>query len=199
MCLPKAEDSLQTVLGNCYITNKWAPILKIVMDAEDDTPTALEGLNKVMNHIFGCQITQIQNSTIWTQTSTAAAQPTLPQLSEAEQDLTKAVEDLKQHKWIIGMALTLEEMLNPVEEKEIGKSMYQFEGGEDDIVEQVNHGIAIKEGEIAEVESDDGAGDEADTGAEMGLGDKIHLCKQMEKVCITHGTGESSLDLSQHL
>ncbi|KAI5999583.1 hypothetical protein EDD15DRAFT_2193631 [Pisolithus albus] len=156
------------------------------MDAEDDTPKALDGLNQVTNHIFGCKITQIQNSTIWTHTSTAAAQPLLPQLSEAEKDLTMAVEDLKQHKRIIGMALTLEEMLNPVEEKEIGGSMYQFEGGEDEIVEQVTHEIAIKEGETAEVESDDEAG-------------MIHLCEQMEKVCITHGTGETSLDLSQRL
>ncbi|KAI6112648.1 hypothetical protein F5141DRAFT_1063047 [Pisolithus sp. B1] len=79
------------------------------------------------------------------------------------------------------MALTLEEMLSPVEEKEIGESMYQFEGGEDEIVKQVNHEITIKEGEIEEVESDDEAGDETDTRAEMGLGDMIHLCEQMGK------------------
>ncbi|KIK29934.1 hypothetical protein PISMIDRAFT_648178, partial [Pisolithus microcarpus 441] len=87
-----------------------------------------------------------------TQSSTAAAHPILPQLSEAEQDLTKAVEDLKQCKQIIGMALTLKEMLNLIEEKEIGELMYQFEGGENEIIEQVHHKIAIKEGEIAEVE-----------------------------------------------
>ncbi|KAI5984923.1 hypothetical protein EDC04DRAFT_2521977, partial [Pisolithus marmoratus] len=72
-------------------------------------------------------------------------------------------------------------------------------GGDDEIIKQVNHEVAIKEGEIVELESDDEAGDEADTGAEMQLGDMIHLCEQMERVCIMHGTGEMSLDLSQHL
>ncbi|KAI6046201.1 hypothetical protein EDC04DRAFT_2888348 [Pisolithus marmoratus] len=148
MCLLEAEESLQTVLNSCYITNKWAPILKIVMDAEDNTTKALTGLDQVMNDIFG---------------------------------LNKAVEDLKQCKQIIGMALTLEEVLNPIEEQEIVESMYQFEGGEDEIIEQVNHKVAVKEGEIVELESDDKAGGEADTGAEMGLGDMIHLCEQMEK------------------
>ncbi|KAI6011734.1 hypothetical protein EDC04DRAFT_2764538 [Pisolithus marmoratus] len=74
-------------------------------------------------------------------------------------------------------------MLNPVEEKEIGES------------EQVNHEMAMKQGEIVEVESDEEAGDDTDSGAEMGLGEMICLCKQMEKVCIMQGTGETSLDL----
>ncbi|KAI6039127.1 hypothetical protein EDC04DRAFT_2687089 [Pisolithus marmoratus] len=90
-------------------------------------------------------------------------------------------------------------MLNPVEEKEIGESVYQFKGGDDEIVEQVNHEMAMKQGEVVEVESDEEAGDDADSGAEMGLGEMIHLCEQMEKVCIVHGTGETSLDLSQCL
>ncbi|KAI6015688.1 hypothetical protein EDC04DRAFT_2751449 [Pisolithus marmoratus] len=72
-------------------------------------------------------------------------------------------------------------MLNPVEEKEIGESVYQFKGGDDEIVEQVNHEMAMKQGEIVEVESDEEAGDDTDSGAEMGLGEMICLCEQMEK------------------
>lgn len=35
--------------------------------------------------------------------------------------------------------MVLEEMLNPVEEKEIGMSMYRFEGGDAEIVEVVQN------------------------------------------------------------
>lgn len=104
-----------------------------------------------------------------------------------------AVEDLKRRKCIVGTPLTLEEILNPVEEKEIGDSTYRFEGGDDEIVTQVNHKMAIKQGDIVEVKSDEEEG--PDSRIDMGLGEIIQLCSQMEQVCISYGSEETGLDL----
>ena len=68
--------------------------------------------------------------------------------------------------------LTLEEMLNPIEEREVSDSEYRFEGGEDEIVDQVNHEMALKRGEIEEIESDDEEEDEQEE--DIGIG-KLRL------------------------
>ena len=68
--------------------------------------------------------------------------------------------------------LTLEEMLNPIEEREVGNSEYRFEGGKNEIVDQVNHEMALKRGEIEEIESDDEEEDEQEE--DIGIG-KLRL------------------------
>ena len=80
--------------------------------------------------------------------------------SFAVNGLQQAVDDLKWCKRIIGTPLTLEEMLNPIEAREVDDLEYRFEGGEDKIVDQVNHEMALKRGEIEEIESDDEEEDE---------------------------------------
>ena len=59
------------------------------------------------------------------------------QLSRLETGLMDCVADLKTCKQIVSTALTLEDLLNPVEEKEIGDSAFSFPGGDVDIVAAV--------------------------------------------------------------
>ncbi|KIK80223.1 hypothetical protein PAXRUDRAFT_159208 [Paxillus rubicundulus Ve08.2h10] len=78
------------------------------------------------------------------QESTTSAQHSLLQLCTAEWDLENIVEDLIQCKQIIGTVLTLEEMLNPVDEREVGESTYQFKHGDGEIIAKVNHEMAVR-------------------------------------------------------
>jgi hypothetical protein len=118
-------------------------------------------------------------------------------LSTAERDLENVVQDLVRRKRIIGTTLTLEEMLNPLEENEVGESTYQFEHGDDEIIAKVNHEMAVQQGEIVEVESD--KDDEAENGTPMGLGEMVRITEQMEGICISHGTKDMALDLARRL
>ncbi|KIO03181.1 hypothetical protein M404DRAFT_76952, partial [Pisolithus tinctorius Marx 270] len=129
--LPNAERQLHDTLGNHYLATDWDPVLKIVMDAENNISKALEGLDMFTLRIFGCHLTQLTLSHTPQITATPA------QLSNVEKDLSAAVNNLKQHKRIIGSPLTLDEMLNPVEEEEVGDSDYSFEGGDKAIIAQV--------------------------------------------------------------
>jgi len=154
MRLPQAEQHLYALLGDRYVEADWQPALKVVMDAENDVEKALKGLDRLTESIFGMKTSHLSTSNAepTQQSCSIPTLPTIPQLTEAENGLKEAVDDLKQRKRIIGTPLTLEEMLNPIEEREVGNSEYRFEGGEDEIVDQVNHEMALKRGEIEEIE-----------------------------------------------
>ena len=116
------------------------------------------------------------------------------QLTLAENSLQKAVDDLKWHKQIIGTPLTLEEMLNPIKEREVGDLEYRFEGGKDEIVDQVNHKTALKRGEIGVINSDDEEEDEQEE--DIGTGKLRSLCEKVECLSLKYGDSETCLDLS---
>jgi len=196
MTLLQAEDRLQQLLGDSYIDSDWPSILKIVMDAKRDVGKALEGLDKRAATIFGPPITENTSTTRKPAVSPLSShQQSFAQLAEAECELLKAVNDLKHQKRIIGSPLTLEDMLNPFEEKEIGDSLYRFHGGEDSIVAQVNYEMAVKRGEIVEEDDED---DEDDT-PDFTVSEMINICETMEKLTLAYGNPESRLSISQGL
>jgi hypothetical protein len=79
----------------------------------------------------------------------------LQQLQEIEKELQECVKELKRRNRIIGQPLTLQDLLNPVEEQDVGQSQYAFEGGDDEIVAQVQHDMAVQRGEIELIDSED--------------------------------------------
>jgi hypothetical protein len=192
--LPAAEHQLHDILGARYLATDWDPVLKVIMDAENDTSKAFDGLDVFTNKIFGCRLTYLTLAhTPRRQEATVAPQ----QLSEAEQDLSAAVNDLKQRNRIVGTPLTLDEMLNPVEEEEVGHSDYRFEGGDEAIIGQVTYEEAVQRGDVIEVESD--SDDSEAEEPEMSLRELIGVAAKLEKACIAHSMLEKAADLSRRL
>ncbi|EDR06312.1 uncharacterized protein LACBIDRAFT_328997 [Laccaria bicolor S238N-H82] len=70
-------------------------------------------------------------------------------------------------------------------------------GGEDEIVDQVNHEMALKRGEIEEIESDDEEEDEQEE--DIGIGELRSLCEKVERLSLKYGDSETCLDLSRSL
>jgi len=60
----------------------------------------------------------------------------------------------------------------------MGKSLLSNAGGEDEIVDQVNHEMALKMGEIKEIKSDDEEEDEQEEDIKMG--ELICLCEKWD-------------------
>ena len=48
----------------------------------------------------------------------------------------------------------MDELLEPVDEREVGESQYLFSGGDEEIVEQVKHEPAFTEGQIVELDEE---------------------------------------------
>ena len=86
-------------------------------------------------------------------------------------------------------------MLNPIQEKEDGDSWPQFKGSDKEIVAQVRHELAIEQGEIIEIDSEEsGDEDEGPTHLEI-----MKMCQEMESLCLRHRPPGNSLDLTQQL
>ncbi|KAG9312614.1 hypothetical protein JVU11DRAFT_7019 [Chiua virens] len=151
------------------------------MDAEKDTAKAFEGLDMMTTKIFGCCLAQLTLAHTGLCQEGKPSVTASPQLSEAELDLSGAVNELRKRKRITGTPLTLEEMLNPIQEAE------------------VNHEKAVKCGEVVEVESDDEDLDNDGDDETLGLQEMIEMTAKLEKACITHTTLEKAAHVSRCL
>ena len=58
---------------------------------------------------------------------------------------------------------TLKDLVNPIEEHEVGDSPYRFEGGDAEIVAEVQHEMAVAQGEIIELDDKDDDEDDDDS------------------------------------
>ena len=92
-------------------------------------------------------------------------------------------------KQIHGSQLTLEDLLNPIEEDEVGTMGYEFPHGNNDIIAQVLQEQGRDE--VDEDEDEDSNGDEKPKEV-MWLKDTLDLCICMEQLCLEY----ANLDIS---
>ncbi|KIK96720.1 hypothetical protein PAXRUDRAFT_770069 [Paxillus rubicundulus Ve08.2h10] len=141
MTLPQAEDLLKEHLGTQYSAQDWGHALKVVMDAEGDTESTSEAV-EVLTSAACPHMGLIIKVLVLTIKA--------PQLDLLEQSLLQSMDELKAHKCIIGAVPTINKILDPFPEKEIGESVH-FEDNAA-IVAEVQCCQAIRNGEIIEVE-----------------------------------------------
>jgi hypothetical protein len=198
MTLPAAEEQLKTHLGNQYNAQDWQPTLDAVMSAEGNVIQAQEALAQLSS------ITQLPRLMIrlppLAQVQSHPTSISDSQIIEAEKDLMNTVEELVKRKQIIGPPPTLEDLVDPIEERETGDSPYRFEGGDAEIVAEVQREMAIARGEIIELnDSDNDSDEDNDDKYHLPCREVINLCALLEKVCINYGDLDSSLELPRHL
>ncbi|KAG1835523.1 hypothetical protein EV424DRAFT_1562480 [Suillus variegatus] len=132
-------------LSDRYADSDWRSALKAVMDAEGDMDLALRAVNTLEKSAFGCTSLKLQ---------IPARQQKPAQLSATEQKLMRLINDLKERKHIFGTLPTIDEILDPVEEKDNG-DLPNFEGGDQAIADEVRREIAVANGKVVEIDSDD--------------------------------------------
>jgi hypothetical protein len=190
MTLSQTEDRLRSVLGDGYVDEEWRPALCAVTAAENDVQAALDSINNL-------RLAANPGIVVSDEPTARTAQ-----CREVEDDLLKCVAQLTKRNRIHGAPSTLEELVNPAEEQEIGERFREFKSDED-IVDTVRREEAISRGEIVEVESE--SDDEDDPGhqdddADMGITEMIALCQRLEKASLKGGTSNSlSYNVSQVL
>ncbi|KAG1735880.1 uncharacterized protein EDB91DRAFT_1083513 [Suillus paluster] len=102
------------------------------------------------------------------------------------------------HRCIFGKPPTIEELLDPVEEKEVGDD--EFLGGDKEIADAVQRQIAIENGDIIEVDSDDEDGKEDEnTTLDYTFAQVFMLGQQLKDACLQFGELGQSFDLSKWL
>ncbi|KIO05783.1 hypothetical protein M404DRAFT_25076 [Pisolithus tinctorius Marx 270] len=186
MTLPAAEKWLQDLLRDKYVYKHWQEAFNTVMGAEGDATQAVAGVEKLAQaalHHTGLTIK-------------ITPRTDLPQLVALEEALSNSIKILKSCNQIIGLPPTIDEVLDPKEEREIGESQYAFEGRDTEIVVAVQHELAIKWGEVVELESDD---KDQQTPLKLDYADLINMCKTIKSACMQASDANSSLDLARLL
>ncbi|KAG2352744.1 hypothetical protein BDR07DRAFT_1466105 [Suillus spraguei] len=90
----------------------------------------------------------------------------------------------------IGAPLTVDDILDPQEEKNVGE-VTAYEDG-DAIVAEIRRRQAIRSGELVEVESDD---EDEDDPPKVCAIELIPMCEKLEAACIARVGADSSLNL----
>ena len=188
MTLPMAENQLQQLLSDSYVDKHWWAALMAVMNAEGDTKeasVAVEKLTAAATHHTGLVI----------KIPALRARPL--QLAGAKEEILKSVKNLKDHNHIFSTPITLDKLLAPREETEIGEERYQFEDDEVAIVMEVKHQMAVEQGEIMEIKSDDE--DTQPYVAPLPHSKILEMCKKLEMICMSESDTNTSLELPQLL
>ncbi|KIJ26725.1 hypothetical protein M422DRAFT_272186 [Sphaerobolus stellatus SS14] len=193
MRLPEAEAELQGYLHGRYKETDWADAFQAVMAAENDSIEAVKGLEELTMKIFKKPLSQgLQDGANKGSHQLAVAKPAHPpQLQEIEKEHESCVKELKRRNKIVGQPLTLQDLLNPLEEQDIGQSQYTFEGGDDEIIAQMQHDMAVQRGEVEVMEVVDSE-DEEDI-PKMTLSEVLKLIESVEQQTILHAP-DNSLD-----
>jgi hypothetical protein len=84
------------------------------------------------------------------------------------------------HRQIVGTAPTLDELLNPIKEQEIGDSLYRFPGGDADILAEATR---LPADQSVEDESDESDREMVD---ELSYREGAELCEKLERSCVIH-------------
>jgi len=93
MKLPKAENALHSHLGDKYADNEWWPALNAVMDAEEDSASALAAIKKLQ---LNMHLATVATEPSTTKTSTAHPPHTYTaQCQQLEADLLDSITELK--------------------------------------------------------------------------------------------------------
>ncbi|KAK7437721.1 hypothetical protein VKT23_018437 [Stygiomarasmius scandens] len=191
MTLPDAEKALKEIFGNAYDDSKWRPTLTEINDLEPDSEMEpiLEKIDTHLKKIPLAPVPQI-NQTVSTD------------LTEVETDLMKQVQLLKHRNRIHGRLPTLEELINPIEENDIGEGEFRFgKDADKKIVERVQYEERVKKGEIIEVDDGD---DDDEPAPDVSLKVLIETVKALEFQCQTGSIddpdiAEAAMGLRGHL
>ena len=129
MTLLQAEEKLSTHLGDCYLAKDWYPALKAVIDAEGDVIKAQKALHEISVAYEHPKLT----------IKVPARSARLTQLAGAEKAIASSVQRLKDRNRIFGEMPTINDIIDPVDEREdIKDSPYAFSDGETGIIKQVD-------------------------------------------------------------
>ena len=189
MTLLQAEMALQQHLGTRYITDHWNPALKAVMDSEGDVMQAVNAVEKLA--AAACQRTSLVVKI------PALSKP--PQLEALERDLKDSVANLKDRNRIFGQPLTLDELLDPLEEKEnLDTEAAVFEDDQA-IIAEVHHLEAVGKGEIIEVDSDNDDSLNDDGEPAITTSELIGICQKLESGYISRAGVDATMDFLHHL
>ena len=191
--LPEVEARLKTLLGSSYVEQDWRPAIDAIFSAENDTELAIREVERLAAAAANASRLKIR---IHHQTSEQLP----PEVVEVERDLVAALKELHILKGIPAECVpSVDEVVEPKEEHEFRMEENKFEGGDAEIVAHVKHLIAVKNGEIIDVDDSEEEEGESDLSAGLTFSDVAQMCEKVEAAYWRFGCGEQGLTFPREL
>ena len=147
----EVKEKLVEYFNINYRFCNWQEAFKVINSAEDNTAAAIS----LIKTLSSKALNPTQHSPSSSSLSTSYTPwPHLPQLEALENAIMEGISVLQRKGHIWGTPLTLEEILNPIEEDSVGKTGFEFPGGNHNIIDKVT-GWADAEDEESESENDE--------------------------------------------
>ena len=123
---------------------------------------------------------------------------TIPRDSKVEEELLELVAELKARGRITGEPPTLEELVDPIEERGVGEWLYSLEGRDLDleIVRMVQEEMGLARGDIEEIDSDSDSDSDDPEVVPPSIKEMLEACRMLEEYSMVVCT-EGSLELVQ--
>jgi len=189
MSRPNAEIRLQAHLGNSYSAADWEPALKVITE-EEDADEAINTIASLEKAALCCSGLKIR----------IPSRPRQPhQLISAETELMQTIDNLKSRNRIFGVPPTVDELLDPAEEREVEDSPFDSQDPVKAVADVVRHEIAIADGRVMEIESDDDDDSDDNSAASITRAELSALCQRIETACLQYGNPQVALHLSELL
>ena len=137
MTQPEAEQRLEAHLGLAYIDEHWAQILKAMMSCEEDSTQAIKVVELLASQALASPTITLSLPTVLLS----------PDQQSIETQLIECVTELVKRKHIFGTPPTLDELVDPAEEKVIPLAI-ALPGDEEEIIALVRQEADIRSGKI---------------------------------------------------
>jgi hypothetical protein len=177
--LPKTEQKLSAHLGDRYSFLQWKAVFDEVFKCDDDVCAATAAVETLKKS----HLTSGPPRPSPTQPTT---RPSLPELDQVENELMQTVNDLYGRKRLRGTRPTLEDLLNPAAEREVGFSPFQYPSGDAEIVEEVKRNMENNMEGPPGQGSDDDDDSEPEPEPQMPPQQALALCAQLNTLCLQH-------------
>jgi hypothetical protein len=172
--LPEVHHHLMERLGDQYVASDWDGPLDAVLQEEDDVEAALASLGALKGKLG-------------VDSPTSSRHAITEECVELEGNLEELISELKMRNRIFGAPPNMDELLDPVEERQVGQI---FEGGDVEIIARVRKAYSG-----AEDSADSGSDDEVEE-LKPSLEEMMEMCRTLEYASIGVG-GESGLEVSK--
>lgn len=173
LSLPVVEQQLKAELKDSYRFSDWKPSFDAIFKAENNVEAAITAIQKLRDQ--ACSDLHLPSSTV-----SVLPRPILPQLEKLEAELVDVVDDLIERKQIRRTAaLSLEEMLNPIEETIVGTEDFAYPGGDVEIIAEVQEEMAPSQADLDDEEPEEAVKDDS-----IPLSEADKICIMMEKLTL---------------
>ncbi|KAJ6611811.1 hypothetical protein B0H10DRAFT_1952804 [Mycena sp. CBHHK59/15] len=175
MTLATAESALEDFLGDHFMPGSaWRNALGRLMEFADGDEV-LKVLAQIRAELKP-PFSRAPTNATWA-----------PQLVQLEGGIQDQLTSLRHRKKIAAVGMpSLDELLDPPEEHEIGQTLYKQSAWELNIVAQVHHEEAVTHGDIMEVDNES-SDDEEPEDPEMSTHQIMDLFRTLEKACLLNG------------